>query len=148
MNFRQDVITLQKKMKGYYLSKHFQEHLDNQDNEDRSHRYFRNFVINTLNEMCSDSRPLIYPFEVEVSKDFHFFGKSGWFVTKFCIRLPYKTNEDLVVVIRPRWNKETRDYDYDNFMITTAWLNHKDDFHTTLDTDKYTDVGGWALANK
>lgn len=145
--FKHSVIRLQAKMKSYYLSRHLQEHLDNQDNENRSHRYFRNFVVNTLNEMCSNSRRLVSPFEVEVSKDFHFFGKPGWFVTKFCIRLPYKINEDLVIVVRPRWDKNAKDYDYNNFMITTAWLNSKDDSHKTLDANKYADLAEWAFAN-
>ena len=46
----QDIVkNLQLRLKDFQLSKHFEEHLNNQQDEDRSHRYFRNYVINTLN---------------------------------------------------------------------------------------------------
>ena len=141
--FQDEVIRLEMRMSKYFLSEHFKQHLENQENEDRSHKYFENFVINTLNEMCSDSRKLIYPFEVEVSKDFHFFGKPGFFVTKYCIRLPYKVDEDLVVVIRPQWDKEKKDFDANNNMIVTAWINHSKDSHRTLDASKYCSKDRW-----
>lgn len=147
VEFVQQVYSLEGKMKNYKLSLHLQEHLDNQDSEDRSHRYFRNAVINTLNEMISNSRKVLQPFEVEVSKDFHFFGKSGWFVTKYCVRIPFKQDEDLVIVVRPKYNK-FEGYDYNNFMIATAWINHKDDSHKTLDESKYYSFDKWQSINR
>ena len=140
---QEQVLNLQKIMKSYFLSKHFQEHLDNQEIEDRSHKYFKNAVINNLNEMISDSRTLRKAFEIELSKDYHFFKKSGWFVTKFCIRLSYSQIEDLVVVLRPQY-KETNVVD---FMVVTAWINDNRDNHKTLDTTKYCSKEKWDEIN-
>ena len=141
------VIKLQKCMTGYFLSRHFEEHLNNQDTEDRSHKYFRNAVINNLNEMISSNRTIRNAFEIELSKDFHFFGKSGWFVTKYCIRIPYNVHDDLVVVIRPQWDKETSQFDVSKNMIVTAWMNHNADDHSTLDGSKYCDKSTWEKYN-
>lgn len=137
------VCDLQFHMKGYFLSKHLEEHLNNQSIEDRSHKYFRNYVINTLNEMASGSAPIREAFEIELSKDYHFFGKAGWFVTKYCIRAPYDSKTDLVIVIRPQWDKENQKYDFTKNMVVTAWLNHKDDAHYTLDDSKYCNEEKW-----
>lgn len=134
-------------MTGYFLSNHFEEHLENQDIEDRSHTYFRNAVLNCLNEMCSEQRRMLIPFEIELSKDYHFFGKSGWFVTKYCVRIPYNLKSDLVVVIRPQWDRENQKYDLSKNMIVTAWINHKDDSHFTLDNSKYVDKEKWLSIN-
>ena len=136
-DIKQKVIALEQKMHFYKISGHLYEHLNNQDTEDRSHTYFKNAVLNYLREMCSSSRPIVEPFQVEISKDFGYFGKKGWFVTKYCIRLPFRQNEDLVIVIRPKWDKRKSTYDLWNFLIVTAWINHKDDSHTTLDASKY-----------
>ena len=53
---KNQVVSLQRKMKSYFLSKHFQEHLDNQNQEVRSHTYFKNFVLNILNEQIEKDR--------------------------------------------------------------------------------------------
>lgn len=145
--FENEVLRLESKMTNYFLSKHMQEHFDNQENEDRSHRYFKNFVLNTLNEQCSKFRRVISPFEVEVSKDFHFFGKPGFFITKYCIRLPYKQDEDIVIVIRPQWDKENKKYDESKNMIVTAWINHNLDNHKTLDASRYCSQESWKEKN-
>jgi len=141
------VLKLQRSMKNYFLSRHFEEHLNNQDTEDRSHTYFRNYVLNSLNQMISNSRVVRKPFEVELSKDYHFFKKSGWFVTKYCIRIPYDSTSDLVIVVRPQWNSKTLTFDLDRNMIVTAWINHKDDDHKTLDADKYCTRDKWNSCN-
>lgn len=137
------VLKLQNSMKDYFLSRHFEEHLNNQEIEDRSHTYFRNFVMNTLNQMISDNKPLKIPFEVELSKSYRDFGVSGWFVTKYCIRLPYSTTDDLVIVIRPQWDKDNKQYDVNRNMIVTAWINHNLDDHKTLDATKYCSKSKW-----
>ena len=140
---KNQVRNLQTQMKSYFLSKHFEEHLNNQDKEDRSHTYFKNFVINILNEQISDSYHIYNAFEVEFSKDYHFFKKSGWFVTKFCIRVPYKHDEDIAFVFRPQYqNGKVVD-----FMVVTAWINHKEDNHKTLDTTKYCSKKMWEEKN-
>lgn len=140
---KDSVYNLESNMKGYFLSNHFEKHLNNQDIEDRSHKYFRNAVLNCLNEMCSKYRRMLIPFEVELSKDYHFFGKSGWFVTKYCVRIPYDSTNDLVVVIRPQWDKQTKKLDVNRFMVVTAWLNHNQDDHETLDESKYCNQNEW-----
>ena len=140
---KNQVVSLQRKMKSYFLSKHFQEHLDNQNQEDRSHTYFKNFVLNILNEQVSDYYRLYPAFEVEYSKDYHFFKKSGWFVTKFCIRVPYKQDEDIAFVFRPMY----KDGEVVDFMVVTAWINHKNDNHKTLDTTKYCSKEMWKEKN-
>jgi len=140
----QEVVHLfQEKMTGYFLSKHFENHLNNQDTEDRSHTYFRECVMNSLNQMISDTRTIHDAFEVELSKDYHYFGRAGWFVTKYCVRIPYDNDCDLVVVIRPQWNKETFKFDMSKNMIVTAWLNHNKDDHKTLDESKYCSKEEW-----
>lgn len=140
-------VVLNQAMNDYFLSKHFEEHLNNQASEDRSHTYFRNIVLNCLNEMCSYRKKVLEPFEVEYSKDFHFFGKLGWFVTKYCVRVPYGLNDDLVVVIRPQWDKIRHAYDIDKNLIVTAWINHKNDAHSTLDASKYCSQEKWEELN-
>ena len=137
----------QEKMTGYFLSKHFEEHLNNQETEDRSHTYFRDCVMTSLNKMLSSERILRDAFEVELSKDYHYFGRSGWFVTKYCIRIPYDDDCDLVVVIRPQWNKEKAKFEMNNNMIVTAWLNNNKDNHYTLDASKYCDEITWKMKN-
>lgn len=145
---KNSAIILNQKMTNYFLSKHFKEHLDNQENENRSHKYFRNVVFNCLNEMCSKYRKLLEPFEIELSKDYNFFGVSSWFVTKYCVRIQYDTTSDLVVVIRPQWDKEKKEFDVSRNMIVTAWINHKDDAHSTLDESKYCSKDYWEKCNK
>ncbi len=137
------VYSLESNMKGYFLSKHFEEHLNNQLSEDRSHTYFRTIVEQCLSKMCLDNRERYNPFEIELSKDYHFFGESGWFVTKYCVRIPYDSTNDLVVVIRPQWDKQTKKLDVNRFMVVTAWLNHNQDDHETLDESKYCNQNEW-----
>ena len=72
---QEEVKKIQKNMKAYSISNHFQKHLDNQDTEDRSHTYFKNAVLNTLNQMISNSRIIRNSFEIELSKDYYFFNK-------------------------------------------------------------------------
>ena len=136
-------VILNQAMTGYFLSRHFEEHLNNQESEDRSHTYFAYAVLNSLNDMCSKYKKTLWPFEVEYSKDFHFFGRPGWFVTKYCVRVPYSLTDDLVIVIRPQWNKISNTYDFDRNKIVTAWLNHKKDDHKTLDASKYCTEEKW-----
>lgn len=138
---------LQEKMTGYFLSKHFEEHLNNQDTEDRSHTYFRDCVMTSLNKMLSSERVIRDAFEVELSKDYHYFGRPGYFVTKYCIRIPYDADCDLVVVIRPQWNKDKAKFEMNNNMIVTAWLNNNKDNHYTLDESKYCDEISWKAKN-
>ena len=122
----------------YTLSRHFKQHLVNREN--RSHDYLGKVVIECLEKL---KKTRFEAFEIEYSKDFYTFGKSGWFVTKYCVRIPYDQNTDLVVVVQPKWDKSKGQYDSKDNLIRTAWLNNKRDAHCTLDSSKYCDKESW-----
>lgn len=126
----------QKLLNKYFLSKHFQEHIDNQYTEDRSHTYLPDVIKQCLDSLKETPREV---FEVELSKDSNFFGRDGWFVTKYCCRIPYDNFQDLVVAIRPVYKKDK----IVNNMVVTAWMNAKNDHHHTLNTDKYCSKEKW-----
>ena len=128
---------LQRSLTTYSFSNHFKEHLDNQVIEDRSHKYLKDVVVECLNSLQQNPREV---FEVELGKDFHWFGKSGWFVTKYCCRIPYSKTQDLVVAIRPQY-KGTK---LVGNLIVTAWMNHHTDNHYTLDANKYCSKEEWS----
>ena len=134
---------LQQNMTGYFLSKHFEEHLNNQDTEDRSHTYLKDAVMTTLNQMISSDKFVRDAFEIELSKDYHYFGVGGWLITKYCIRIAYDSESDLVVVIRPQWDEVLKKYDLSRNMVVTAWINHNKDHHYTLDESKYCSEKEW-----
>lgn len=127
---------LQRSLNTYFFSKHFEDHLQNQSVNDKKHRYLKDIVIECLNTLKTQPREV---FEVELGKDYHFFGKSGWFVTKYCCRIPYDSDKDLVVAIRPQY----KDGKLVDNMIVTAWINHKYDAHYTLDKSKYCSEEDW-----
>ena len=127
---------LQKRLNTYTFSTHFQEHLQNQVVEDRSHTYLKDVVIECLDSLKDNQRDV---FEVEVGKDYHFFKKPGWFITKYCCRIPYSPTQDLVVAIRPQY----QDGKHVGNLIVTAWMNHHHDNHYTLDPSKYCSKEEW-----
>lgn len=120
----------------YFLSKHFKEHIENQASENRSHTYLPEVIEKCLKTLKNSPRDV---FEVELSKDYRFFGKAGWFVTKYCCRIPYSDTQDLVVAIRPKYDGSNI---VDN-MIVTAWMNSNTDHHVTLDESKYCSKAEW-----
>jgi hypothetical protein len=122
--------------KKYQFSRHFEEHLQNQVVEDRSHTYLKDVVVKCLNSLPDNPQEV---FEIELGKDFHFFKASGWFVTKYCCRIPYSDTQDLVVAIRPVYENGR----VVNNLIVTAWMNHKTDHHYTLDKSKYCSKEEW-----
>ena len=132
----QSCINLQKKITHYYFSKHFEEHIKNQLVEDRSHTYMIDVITKCLDSLKQTQQPV---FEVELSKDYHYFKVRGWVITKYCCRIPYNNSQDLVVAIRPQYNNLTVK---DNFIVT-AWMNSKTDNHKTLDTSKYCSKTDW-----
>lgn len=123
----------QKALDTYRLSEHFKKHIREQ--EDRSHTYLPSVIEKCLKTLKNEQYE---PFEVELSKDFHYFGKPGWFITKYCVRIPYDQQSDLVVVIRPNRGEN---------LITTAWINAHDDNHETLDESEYTTENEWLSIN-
>lgn len=123
---------LQTNLTSYFYSRHFKEHLDNQLVENRSHLYLKDVVTKCLDSIKTTPREV---FEVELSKL-----EDCWKVTKYCCRIPYDSTQDLVVAIRPQYNYNGVVV---NNMIVTAWMNHKYDHHTTLDTTKYCSEYEW-----
>lgn len=120
----------QKNMNHYFFSFHLDEHLEKQAIEDRSHKYLRDIICECLDTLKDNPREV---FEVEVSKSYNYFKKSNWFITKFCVRIPYDSDTDICVAIRPQYeNAIAKDY-----KIITAWKNAHNDAHYTLDESKY-----------
>lgn len=128
-DFQETVLRYQKEFfNSYFYSKHFEDRLNN--SSDRSHDYLKTAVESCLKTIKDNPQEA---FEIEMSKDYHFFKLGGWFVTKYCIRIPYSAEQDLCVAIRPQYKNSVP---VDN-MIVTAWLNNKKDSHNTLDKTKY-----------
>ena len=93
------------------LSEHIWEHIE--DNSNPKYAY----DFDTLCE-CVESivgMDTIKPYEVEV--------ENNLYVSKFCIRIPYD-HRDISLVFRKG-------------LLVTAWLNNRDDLHSTLDVNKY-----------
>lgn len=128
--------SLQRDFGSYFLSRHFQEHIDNQGFEDRSHTYLPDVIDACLKTIRTTQYEA---FEVEYGKDYHKFGQSGFFVTKYCIRIPYSKTEDLVIAIRPQYEGTK----VKTNMIVTAWMNSASDHHFTLDASKYCSKDEW-----
>ena len=82
--------------------------------------------INKLIESLSSTQREV--FEVEITK-----GSNGYYVTKYCCRIPFNNDQDFVVAIRPRYEKGGNILS----MVVTGWLNHQEDAHYTLDESKY-----------
>ena len=127
---------LQKDLDKYYFSRHFSEHLENQLIEDRSHTYLKDVVVACLDTLKTMQREV---FEVELT-----FINGAWEVTKYCCRIPYDSNQDLVVAIRP----VVRGGKVINNMIVTAWMNASRDKHYTLDRNKYCSYEEWQSITK
>ncbi len=122
---------LQKRLKKYFFSRHFSEHLENQLVEDKSHTYLKDVVVKCLESLQNTPREV---FEVELT-----YSAGAWDVTKYCCRIPYDGNQDLVVAIRPQYANGN----LINNMIVTAWMNSHRDNHYTLDRSKYISKQDW-----
>ena len=126
--FKEDCKKLQQGLGDYIYSRHMIEHLTDLT-PDRSHRYFNGDItekdIDKLIESLATTQREV--FEVEITK-----GSNGFYVTKYCCRIPFNNDQDFVVAIRPRYLVGGI-----LSMVVTGWLNHKDDAHYTLDESKY-----------
>ena len=98
------------------LSRHIQEHLEKGDHK---HGYNKEGLLKCIQNLKDNP---VDPFEVEVEIK----PDNKNFITKYVVRVPYDKDRDISVSIRG--NK-----------IITAWLNHVDDIHYTLDLSKYDD---------
>ena len=127
---------LQKRLLKYFFSTHFREHLENQIEEDRSHTYLKDIVTGCVESLKTMQRDV---FEVELT-----YNNDAWEVTKYCCRIPYDSEQDLVVAIRPKLigGKVV------NNMVVTAWMNASGDHHYTLDKGKYCSKQEWEALTK
>lgn len=141
---REAVKSFQMSFDGYYLTQHLKEHL-NSTTKDKSHDYLSQALTDCLDTLKECPQE---PFEIELSKDYHFFGKPGWFVTKYCVRIPYNEHQDVVVSIRPYYDREILNYDDTKNRVVTAWLNSNEDSHQTLDSNKYCSEMEWNTAQE
>ena len=129
----------QRRIKTIRYSKHLQEHFAMID--DRSHDYVEARVKECVESLKKEPRK---PFEVEISKDYRYFGLGGHFLTKYVVRVPYDEKCDLVVVIRPVYEKkEDIRVFLGEVLVATAWLNSRTDNHYTLDESKYCSEEEW-----
>ena len=127
----------------YHLSAHIIDNIVYKS--DRSHNYIESEVKRCISRIGKGE--VFEAFEIELSKSYRDFGRPGWFLTKYCIRIQLSPSEDLVVVIRPSYNEEGK-IEPENNKIVTAWINARDDAHYTLDGSKYTSKERWIDVNK
>lgn len=126
---------LQKAFGAYSFSRHLTEHFEDQPIENRSHKYEKDIVEECLSTLRDTQRDV---FEVEMT-----YSDSGWDITKYCCRIPYDEHQDVVVAIRPR----IANHRVIGNLVVTAWMNARDDSHTTLDKSKYCSEEEWKQAN-
>lgn len=126
---------------GYYLSKHLKSHLE--ECADRSHAYLHDTLVECLDTIKDHPQEA---FEIEVTQDYNTFRTDDWVVTKYCIRIPYNYHQDIVVSIRPQFNKKVRKFNWHKNLIVTAWINARTDNHYTLDATKYCSQQEWKAA--
>ena len=133
------VLELQKYLTTFEFSKHLLERL-NSEEKDRSHNYNVDTVKKCLETLKTVQREA---FEVELSKDYHYFGKPGWFITKFCVRIPIENSKEILAVsIRPIYDRASKTFKQE-CKVVTAWINHSQDNHVTLDATKYCNAKSW-----
>ena len=142
--FKLTLVQMQQQFLGYKLSKHLQEHIeDNETTFDRKHDYTKEEVLSKVDTIKGNPREV---FEVEVSRDKKTYRTEDWVVTKFCIRIPFNDNDDMCIAIRPDYSGSSSFYRY-GFLIVTIWINSNEDSHTTLDTTKYCSKEDWESVN-
>lgn len=119
----------------YNYSNHLSEHFSNPNYK---HSMSRGDVEEAINNIYKTP---ITPFEVELDKDVSLYGDKKWRVSKYVVRVPIANHRDMSVVIRPKRSNIT--HNVESFLIVTAWLNDRDDVHSTLDASKYINQEGW-----
>ena len=135
---------MQERISEIEYSEHIKEHFSTI--RDRSHNYCGDRVMACIETLSNTPRE---SFEVEVGKDYRFFGRAGFFVTKYCVRIPYDDYDDVVVVLRPVYEDDgtgRRSY-RGRCKVATAWLNQHDDAHFTLDGERYCSKDEWMGIN-
>lgn len=136
---QEKVESFQRYLTSFEFTKHLLDRLASEE-KDRSHNYNEETILKCLNTLKTNPQET---FEVEVSKDFYYFGKPGWFITKFCVRIPIEgCNEILAVSIRPIYDTAIKKYT-NSCKVVTAWINAGSDHHSTLDKSKYCDSTTW-----
>jgi hypothetical protein len=108
---------LEKVTTGYFLSEHMKKHINSPDFK---HAITEDKIYDCLNKLKSSP---VKPFEVELNIDNN---HKQYTVTKWVVRVSYNDNKDISIAVR-------------GHKVVTAWLNDKNDVHSTLDLDKYAD---------
>lgn len=98
------------------FSYHLRQHISNPD---LKHKISQDKLISCIKNLVLNP---IKPFEVEIDE-----GN----LNKYIVRLPYNDYQDISIVILCH-NQNTG-----LPLVKTAWLNHKDDKHYTLNKNKY-----------
>lgn len=93
----------------FHFSGHLKDHLEKPD---QKHLLTEDAVWRAINNL---KKSPVTPFEVETNRNK---------VTKAVFRTTFDKDTDISIVIRKH-------------IVVTAWLNKKDDDHSTLDTSKY-----------
>jgi len=120
---------LLEKYNKFTLSQHVINHATR--DVDRSHGY----TLDKLNESLRNAIGKSFEaFEVELIQ---YNEGDKWLVSKICIRIPYSSNQEACLSIRPYRDPITKKIDVTNAHIITTWLNSTEDAHYTLDESKY-----------
>lgn len=102
----------------------FSYHLRTQMEDANDKKHYINDERDFLDALNRMEEKQYLPFEVET------FENGGTvLVTKFVVRVPYDKKRDITLVIAPKGE--------DIAVIKTAWLNFKNDVHSTLDESRY-----------
>lgn len=113
------------------ISQHIIDHINE---EDKKHHYTMEEIKQVIKETCMNSSNQL--FEVELDKNKREYGDYSWYITKWCIRVPFtkdfKDKSILALVLRP--NKENN-----SFKLCTARINKVEDKHNTLRRENYWD---------
>lgn len=117
--YKEDIescLKMQRNLNQYQISLHLLNHIK-KDNK-RRYNYCSNDIYNAIGRLIDNP---VEPFELERRYDDYGFCH----IEKYCVRIPLNKYYDISIVIK-----------YNGYIIT-AWLNNKDDVHSTLDLSRY-----------
>lgn len=129
------VESLQKSFEDFVLTQHI---LKRVAYADRKHAYTDADLIHIIKSSIKNN--INTPFEVFTCQNDM---TNSWTIIKYCIRVPFINEYDISIVIRPTYDLKTNSYDPKKYIIITAWLNRKKDYHKTLDISRYCSKQDW-----
>jgi len=137
------VTSIQKRIKKYKMSYHLREHIESPEYADWHHDYSKQDIWDAAYSLSKNTQQA---FEVEL-ESYYKDKELLWAVTKFCCRVPKDEDNDIVLAIRPSYLGKGK-YNYSSpSLITTAWVNNKNDQHNTLRQENYSTEGDWLYYN-